>query len=79
MAELKTENRKPETGATIDREILARRIALRLFTNGAGQRARWLVLLDDGPDYVGDKPRNLGGWCLKAVVDQIEDILKADS
>lgn len=50
---------------------LARRIARRLFTNGAGQQAERLVLMVDGPPK-----RDLGGWCMRAAVDEIVGVLQ---
>lgn len=53
---------------------LAERIAIRLFTNGAGAVADRLVLTIDTP-----AKRDLGGWCFGAVVDQVRDaILRSD-
>ena len=50
-------------------EALAEEIIKRLFTNGAGQKARRLVLeLDDG--------REGGGWCATAARDQIVEALR---
>jgi len=49
---------------------LAHRIAERLFTNGANQRAGRLVL-----EMVGG--HDGGGWCYDAVVAQIVDELNA--
>lgn len=51
-------------------ERLAQRIALRLFTNGAKQHAKRLVLeLQGGKDG--------GGWCEMAVRDQVAAELNA--
>lgn len=49
---------------------IAELIADRLFTNGAQEHAQRLVLTIDTP-----YPRNLGGWCEAAAVDQIEKVL----
>lgn len=49
---------------------LAQRIADALFTNGAGQEARRLVLELDGG-------RDGGGWCKKAVADRIAAALSS--
>lgn len=51
---------------------LATEIARRLFTNGNGERADRLVLMQqpkDGPS------RDRGGWCELAVRDHIDDAL----
>lgn len=51
---------------------IARRIAATLFTNGIGQKAVRLVLVDaNGKD--------LGGWCENAVADQIAAVLAPTS
>jgi hypothetical protein len=46
---------------------LAQRIALDLFTNGQGQQADHLVLLQDN--------NNLGGWAIGPATDRICDLL----
>ena len=48
---------------------IAEKIATRLFVNGLGQEAARLVLVDSNN-------RDLGGWCKRAVIDQIREILK---
>lgn len=49
---------------------VAARIADYLFTNGAGQKAKRLVLeLEENGMYGG-------GWCRQAVVNAVERILK---
>lgn len=50
-------------------KALAERIARDLFTNGQGEHAERLVLIDANG-------RDLGGWCEQAVVDRIEGALR---
>lgn len=51
---------------------MARRVARRLFMNGAREQADRLVLTADGPPK-----RDLGGWSKEAAVDQIADVLRS--
>ena len=51
-------------------KTIAQQIADELFTNGANQVAKHLLLELDNGHYGG-------GWCKKAVVDVISNILKA--
>lgn len=53
---------------TTKNRVLAQTIANNLFTNGLRQQADRLVLSSK-------EGRDLGGWCLGAVIDQIEDTL----
>ncbi len=47
---------------------LAKKIADALFTNGAGETAKRLVL-------ELEEKRTGGGWCRSAVIDSIEEVL----
>jgi len=51
------------------KDVLAERIATKLFTNGFGEQGTRLVLVDER----GVSVRDLGGWCFDAVVRQIRD------
>ncbi len=51
---------------------LAKNIARYLFTNGNGDKATRLVMMDEQPLR---PPRNLGGWSEKAVADRIAKLL----
>lgn len=51
-------------------QALAAQIASVLFKSGLGTHAKRLVMVDE-------KGRDLGGWCVQAVQDQIENQLLA--
>ena len=50
-------------------KALAELIAARLFTDGTGQVALRLKL-------VSMHGKDMGGWCIQAIIDQIEKALK---
>lgn len=60
-------SRKGQPLARIGLALLARQIAMDLFTNGQGQHADRLVLVIDGP-----LRQDLGGLGERAVVDRIQ-------
>jgi len=65
-----TEREKPR-GAAAGQRKLAQKIAGRVFADGVGARAHRLKLYDVDDRY-------MAGWCFDALVDQIEDVLRAE-
>lgn len=52
---------------------LAEKIAKQLFHNGMNEKASRLKMIGAQPD------EDLGGWCLGAVVDRVETVLRLNS
>ena len=61
---------KPATKSTRRRAFLARKIADDLFIDSCGNKADRLVMKSESGSA------NLGGWCHKAVVTRIKDLLE---